>query len=361
MSASSKYIFAFAFVSALCISYPAAADPVVDEFPHFELFDDVLTTLLEDHWHSSGDWRGDMMYDATAFAPYVLLHWGDETGDQDLVDKGWATVYHEDRNIRDWIEDPINLYRSYKAAMGYPAYLHAYEFTGSRFYLFRVRPLLKLLTGVCLAAPEQLETIPYFSAPTIFGITSYADFLLYYRDPVLNFPYNLRGMLVLGEAEELYLDEGKGLYEFPGPYVHDYDWPNGMMLNGLAWGYKSTGLFTYKMAARDLADAIEEYLADELRGGYFSDIDHGDPRTKYLSGNMTILWGLVTLYEIDEDPEILERIETLLDFIETDLFVDGLCNHHWTEGEGRADYFCTGCNFLLLNNLYDLHLLPGVQ
>ena len=351
-------VFVTAFVM---IFWPtgAAGVPGEDEFPHYELFNDVLTTLCEDHWSPSGNWRGDMMHDATAFAPYVLLNWGEETGDQDLLDKGWATIYHEDRSIGRWLQDPGNPFLAYKAVMGFPAYLYAYEFTGARFYLFRVRPLLKLLTDVCLAAPEQLETIPFFSAPTIFGVTSYADFLLYHRDPVLNILYNLRGMLVLARGEELYLDEVKGLYECPGPYVHDYDWPNGTMLNGLAWGYKTTGVFTYKMAARDLAEAIEEHLADQLHGGYFSDIDHGEPRTKYLSGNMTILWGLVSLYEIDKDPVMLERIETLLEFVETDLYHEDLCYHHWTEGEGRADDYCTGCNFLLLNNLYNLHLQSG--
>jgi hypothetical protein len=76
-------------------------------FPHYQLFDEVLTTLIEDFWRPNGNWAGDMMGDATAFAPAVLLNWGTETSDPDLIYKAWKTVEWEDRLFEKWIIDSL--------------------------------------------------------------------------------------------------------------------------------------------------------------------------------------------------------------------------------------------------------------
>jgi len=151
-------------ISIIVFTFPAAAytvAPATDDFPHYELFDTVLNTLCDNFWQENGDWLGDMMHDATAFAPYVLINWGDEIGDEDLFHKGWTTVHWEDQCIENWIQNPDDPIMAYKATVGYPAYLFTYDYAGSRFYLFRVRPILKLLTDTALIVPDLFEKIPF--------------------------------------------------------------------------------------------------------------------------------------------------------------------------------------------------------
>jgi hypothetical protein len=347
-------------VVIVAISFPTTAwSSCTNDFPHYELFENVLTTLIEDYWSPDGNWKMDMMHDATAFAPYVLLHWGTEIGDNDLVEKGWTTVSWADRCFLSYFNNPFNYSNLYRATMGYPAYLYAYEFSGSLKYLFRVKPGLKTLNLACLLPPKFLKSVKDFPPPTLAGMAVYGDFLCKRVNPHLNSFLGLRGMHVIQATDERYFNEETGLYECDGEYVHQCDWPNGMMLVALSWAFMDSGIESYLESAERLAIAIDNNLWDPLRGGYYTDIDDGEPRSKYLSGNMVILWGFLSLYEANRDPALLERIEALLSFVESDLFYEGLCYHHWTEGEGRSSDFCTGCNFLLLNNLYNYHKLSS--
>ena len=40
-------------------------------------------------------------------------------------------------------------------------------------------------------------------------------------------------------------------------------------------------------------------------------------------------------------------------FFENDLYNNGLLYHDWKTGSGRADWFCTGCNFFALSDMWD--------
>ena len=54
-----------------------------------------------------------------------------------------------------------------------------------------------------------------------------------------------------------------------------------------------------------------------------------------------------------ESARVSTAITGTLGFLEKDLFHDDLLYHHWSAQAGRADYFCTGCNFFALSDIQD--------
>lgn len=104
--------------------------------------------------------------------------------------------------------------------------------------------------------------------------------------------------------------------------------------------------------ALDLMTRMDEELFDTNLGGYWDSLTSD---RKYLSGNSMTHKGIINLYEATGDIQYRLKAEAMLTWMETDLYFEGLLYHHWDDGVGRATYYCTGCNFLLLNNIFRMH------
>ena len=72
-----------------------------------------------------------------------------------------------------------------------------------------------------------------------------------------------------------------------------------------------------------------------------------------LSSQNYLVLALRLIAEETGDPRYLDEARAVLSFVETHLYWHGMAWHHWENG-ARASWYCTGCNFQLL---YDLWLL----
>lgn len=70
-------------------------------------YTDVLASqmrlILNDYWSADGNWNGDMMNDATAFAPRLLFHIYQKTGDERLYDRAITTCKYEMGLVREFV------------------------------------------------------------------------------------------------------------------------------------------------------------------------------------------------------------------------------------------------------------------
>jgi hypothetical protein len=81
--------------------------------------------------------------------------------------------------------------------------------------------------------------------------------------------------------------------------------------------------------------------------------------SKALSGNNIFTRALLDWYELTGKNAYFQRAVETLCFLEEVLYADRILWHHWTEEEGRDDEFCTGCNLMMLGNIYRLNRLRG--
>ena len=81
-----------------------------------------------------------------------------------------------------------------------------------------------------------------------------------------------------------------------------------------------------------------------------------------------MVWALLDLYESTSDTKHLDRAREIIAWtLSDDLFMpeNNLLAHHWEADSGtrpgRADYFCTGCNFATLVNIHRYHELMAAR
>ena len=118
--------------------------------------------------------------------------------------------------------------------------------------------------------------------------------------------------------------------------------------------HRMTGDPAQLARAEALFDAIQPLRLDAL-GGYHSLYSSTVPDYVSLSSQNYLVFGLRFLDEETANPRYAAEAATILEFVSTRLYSNGMAWHHW-ENDARASWYCTGCNFQLL---YDLWLLGG--
>ncbi|MFH1538029.1 MAG: hypothetical protein ABIH66_03660, partial [bacterium] len=81
-----------ATVAALILIGSATGDAARAEFAYQNQFDTLLDYLMENHWDESGNWSGDMMGDASWFAPALLFQMGADGNRPELTEMAVKTV-----------------------------------------------------------------------------------------------------------------------------------------------------------------------------------------------------------------------------------------------------------------------------
>ncbi len=324
-------------------------DSTCDTFVFREQFTAILTRLIDSSWDESGNWKGDLQGDATVFAPMILYALGRDSGSRELTAMADKTVAYEAGLVKRCLVWPVP---SMNMVIGFPALVQPYLQTGDPRYLSM------FFSGVRIGS-ACISLFPGFFTPFVrdkasaFGLIGYMNLTAAQAsgDNTQKDAFIHKGISLIEKANSRCWDEGESLYR----YSSLMDWPQQTMMMALIKAYGVTGDKKYLDQALLVFDTLDRRCRDTIRGGYSG---HPDPDTKGLSGNNNMAWILLDLHEATGDKRYLEEAESLLGWILSEDLYDrekGLVCHHYTKQSGRADYYCTGCNFNTLTCIYRLN------
>ncbi len=131
--------------------------------------------------------------------------------------------------------------------------------------------------------------------------------------------------------------------------------PNAMMILDLLQAHRLTGAAAYLTRAEETIDGLS-VLWDPQRRAYFASSEQrGDNGYESLSTNSYAALALLRLFEATQKPVYRERALGVFDFIDRDLYADGIVYHHVYRGRrATGDIWCTGCNWRVLSELMEL-------
>lgn len=314
----------------------------------------VFEKMVDYYWDESGDIKGDMMGDATGFAPYVLYKIGKDTKIEEftqMADKVVNYAVELFKEVMPYIKEQKPHKNLLLAVSGTPALLDGYKYTGKKEYLDMIKEGLSASTEIAYNNPAYFTF--FFDIPNVVeALVSYSNFLIYKETKEENF---LKSGLKLFEKIDKTWNEEKGYY---GKRIKvNFDWMQGLVFLNLGLLYDITKDLKYKERADRMIESLDRIMWDEERGGYFSS-DKKLNETKSLSGNAIFIMGYLNLYEATGEVKYFEKAKKILEFLFTeDFYRDGIIYHDWDKKYGRSNSFCTGCNYLILSNIYRLNEL----
>jgi len=322
------------------------ATPVVDTEEFVEMFVDVITHLIVHETLDEGDWEGDFG-DATAYAPPVLLTYGELMNNPEVTELGRSVLARELSLIDDlagldgWeigevVIGALGLIEAY-AIEPDPAFADALE----RLFNDLIDPTM-MLAGYYL--PSGYDPFSGYGATTITALVA-ALYLEYVRVVAPQDAERLDMAVRIIEEIDAQAWDAAGYYlADPGGEVLEL-YPNVAMIHALARAHE-LGAGDYRAAAEACLASIESlYLAD--LEAYVSSSSPTYPDQAYLSSQNYAAIALLSLTRVTGDDAQPERAACLMRFARDRLLSDGIVYHHWQEGAAAYDY-CTGCNFQLL-------------
>jgi hypothetical protein len=319
-----------------------------------EKFLSVFEKMVDYYWDESGDIKEDMMGDATGFAPYVLYQVGVDTQIEEFIEMANKVVNYEVelfKEIIPYLKEQKPHKNLLSAVSGSPALLDGYKYTGKEEYLEMIKEGLTISNEIAYNNPAYFSF--FFEIPNVVeALVCYSDFLIYKETKDEKF---LKLGLKLFEKIEKTWNQEKGYY---GKRIKvTFDWMQGLVFLNLGLLYDITKDLKYKERADKMIESLDKMMWDEERGGYFSS-DKKLNDTKSLSGNAIFIMGYLNLYEATGDIKYFEKAKKILEFLFTeDFYKDGILYHDWSKKYGRSNSFCTGCNYLILSNIYRLNKL----
>jgi len=345
------------------------------EIPVF--FNPVLERLNRDFWLEEGNdrWMGDMMHDAPSFAPFILYRLGEEQNNQQYVDRANRTVEQEvsqiDQVLEQFREDPNDeeaiKEKLYPALMGHMGLIEGLENYGGsdiskeKLEVYAQGGVLLANLALILGDPEEIDKLmpPGFNRVQAFSFTADANFQLtkITGNPLWN---NLGVYLADQMVDQFWTENDYGGYFSlnPDENLPPGAWDQGYSLVALAGAYAASGEAGYLDKKRAALQTTLTHLGDSERGGFFNS---PDGFSKHLSANAAVAKGLIRWEQLDDDSSHKNEIKQTFDFFQNDLLENNLLWHHWDKDSGRADYFCTGCNFFALDGAYENSHLPPSQ
>lgn len=318
------------------------------DLPEFgKEFSAILSRLLIDSWRDDGDWSGDLQGDATFFAPVILYALWQDTGNRVFLDMADKTVEHEKTLLKRFFLVP-----DMSMVIGFPVLAESYKATGNQDSLDRY--LSGVRKGAAMAALFPGFFTPFvYDKASVYGTVGTLSLQAY--EFTLDESYRKSGLDLIAAADHACWNGKEGIYA----YEQLADWPQATMLVALAKAYRVTAGMDYLDRCRIITGSLDQRFLDLQRGGYYG---HPDGTIKGLSGNNTLAWSFLDLYEATGDRMYLEKAGKLLEWILSEDLYDvktGTIFHHWDAKTGRSGAYCTGCNFHSLCIMYRYNRLKG--
>jgi hypothetical protein len=298
-------------------------------------FSVILTLLITDSWKEDGDWIGDLQGDATFFAPVILYDLWRDTENPVFRKMADRTVDHEKSLVRRFSLFPVP---GMEMVIGFPVLAEAYKATGDLDSLDRYLSGVKKGSALASFYPGFFTPFVYDKS-SVYGTIGTMTLQAY--ELTMDESFRKRGLDLIAAADHSCWNAEEGLYS----YEELADWPQATMLIALVKAYRITGDMGYLERCKTIIRSMDERFLDRQKGGYYG---HPAEMTKGLSGNNTLAWAFLDLFEATGDRMYLERAGSLLKWILSEDLCDkktGIIYHHWDNKSGRSGIYCSGCNF----------------
>jgi hypothetical protein len=329
-------------------------EPADAATPFSEMYQGILERLTTEVPVNEGDW-GEDFGDATAFAPPALLSIGFATCDEELIRLANETLAHEEFLVRHYLE-VMDGTGADEVLIGGIGLIEAYRLNPDPRWATAAERLMALLRDTVALFGDYLDSaaidVDPYGPTAVTGIVA-AELLRYVEvvDPAATELVDA-ALHIAAAIDEAAWDATGGFYRSSrdNPVLDLY--PNVAMMIVWTLAYRHTGDPAHLARAEALFDAIQPLRLDPL-GAYHSLYSSSVPDYVSLSSQNYLVFGLQFLDEDSGDPRYLEEATTILNFVQSHLYDNGMAWHHWENAE-RATWYCTGCNFQLL---YDLWML----
>jgi beta propeller repeat protein len=359
-----------------------------------EMYNNIFNNLIENYWgvddqgnplldESLGDWAGDLMADSTAFAPQLLFRVGNDRNDDNLTIMATKTVEWQQKVMAEFLagniveNDPDYQY----APLGFPALLAGYKYLGNNDYKLSSSSWLTLVTGILLneSGIEEIKEkfgayLGYFSDEVLFiSMVSRLDFEFYNIGG--NKTFAEYGLKLIDVLEKYWVEESQY-------YIGTR--PEGQSTDDIGHHAPAAAISALSQAAkyakeqnltRDDGQPLYEYFINRAEilmstvdtlmwnpeyFGYFS--DKSSDITSF-SGLVALMRAMIDLYNVTGKSLYLAKAVHIMEFVNDSLYLETnsdfpetgpMAYHHTDNGQPSKDSYCTGDNFLLLDNIYEL-------
>ncbi|MFQ5665577.1 MAG: hypothetical protein ACE5I7_04015, partial [Candidatus Binatia bacterium] len=329
-------------------------------FRYREMFDGVLHTLLERVPRSAGDFAYDHD-DAPGYAAQVLLAGGDTTVAPQIIERVQRLLAWPRR--RDFDEMAFGA-GALLAALDHPGAIGAGRAGRSLARYVFLSASLAFVDRYYFDWLDWLTGSRRWGGPTTIGAQITATQLRY----AAHFPRQKVGRLfrplhvgraLLAGAEQHAWDGLRYVYRAAPENDRIQLLPNAMIIVDLVHAHELTGDAAYLERAESVAAGLDA-LWDVRHKAYFDASDQvGAAGYRSLSGNSYAALALLRLFEATRKPPYRERALKVFDFINGDLYAQGIAYHHLDRhGRAAGDIWCSGCNWRLLSELVELARLP---
>ena len=356
-------------------------EPTADEIAHIrrhepknksffkeQLFDNVFHYLRHNVDFRNGAWDEDWG-DALSWGLPVLFKYAEMTGSQQVEKMARATAGHCRSVLEQNRRRPIATLRnaehvmmSAAALMESGKYAHARGdadlVCGAVDFFSKLSAVSGHIIEIDLGAVLQdcYGTVLPAAAMAMLDLSAH-DYLSSMGDERADYYLEAAREAMDAIAQKAW-DASKNRYIFRPDDQRDFVYPNPVMLLAHLSLCEKPGGRKHLDRALSLLEYIDGFR-DTDRGGFFTPYfrlwTHGQYGRKYksLSAHNYMALAFLELHRITGDAGYLARFRELFEFIERDLYYDGLVWHDWNPDTGRSDMnsyepYCAGCNFLVL-------------
>jgi dienelactone hydrolase len=362
-----------------------------------DVFERQLRLLWQEYWQEDGDWKGDMMNDATAFAPQLLFQLYRETEDEQFYERAVATCRYQQRLAHGYLQGKrkpdVEMLLGFYSALPYMQHVKAEEERD------RTRLMLRNLLATLAHGLSDTE---------IEGDESFVEALVLALMDALRADVELskvtlrqwRSKLTLlcawATLEFCELSQDRGLLKQAEELIDKYDRANFDAAKGrLTWTYSESlrmeaGVAFMAYAKMYVLTGEQKYLdraneiirslrRNKILAGVFFDYAHvsvGEAHL-YLSTIMLYVEGFGELYRATGRQEYRDALRRALDFAVSEMQLSKVypagIEDPWFGGERRVvpffahhiegkdgdnvvspDY-CVGCNLMMLSHIWNYH------
>jgi len=326
---------------------PPVCEPTELSLRSPEMFDAIVSHLVEHETHDQGNWDLDFG-DATAYAPPVLTAVGRARCDPALEDLAAVTIEWERELVRNFAQE-----LSGEGLIGALGLIETSARTGDPELASLAADAVEYAGGVIDLFGGVLPAETVAGAGLPYGQTAATGLLV-----AIELRYVERvdpddaDRLAAALAHAQLIDdtmwaEELGYYRFNEGDDELHVYPQSAMMAVHALAGRLTGEAAHLDRAEALFDAIAPAYRPEIGAYHDAYQGTGDDYVS-LSTTSYLLLALHLVARERPDPRYEDAIDELLGFIEEHLWAadESIAYHHWEYGM-RADWYCTGCNFQL--------------